>query len=192
MVWYPTILTTSGQRSHNFVLQCTPTMIHKLPIQLSQLPALDRRVFANYLERLDKTMIPASYTTLNSSYQVLEEIWINSMPVMVTNQLIHQESGKDNLQQLTSNTGCLPPKPVLRFHILWVDLITIPLIMVMLSFTLQSFHSNLTLNMFQIQTPLISNQLMMMKWTISWNYSTHNTMMVFWILTSRSFRIDWC
>ena len=32
------------------------------------------------------------------------------MPVMVTNQLIHQESGKDNLQQLTSNTGYLPPK----------------------------------------------------------------------------------
>ena len=58
------------------------------------------------------------------------------------------------------------------------------LIMVMLRFTLQSFQLNLTMNMFHIQTPLQPNQLMMMKWTIFWNYSTHNMMMILWMLTS--------
>ena len=50
---------------------------------------------------------------------------------------------------------------------------------------------NLSLNLFQIQKPLWSNQLMMMKLTISWNYSTQNMMMIFLILTFRRFRFDW-
>ena len=62
--------------------------------------------------------------------------------------------------------------------------------MVMLRFTLHSFQLNLTLDMFHIQTPLQSNQFMIMKWTISWNYSTQNTMKIFWVLTYRCFRLD--
>ena len=63
--------------------------------------------------------------------------------------------------------------------------------MVILRFTLQSFHLNITLNQFHIQTPLRSNRSMMMKWNISWNSSTENMMTNFWILTSRCFRLDW-
>ena len=50
---------------------------------------------------------------------------------------------------------------------------------------------NLTLNLFQIQTPLRSNQFMIIKCTISWNSSTRNMMMILWMLKSRYFRIDW-
>ena len=62
--------------------------------------------------------------------------------------------------------------------------------MVMLRFTLQSFQLNLNLNLFQIQTPLQLNQLMIMKWTIYWNYFIKNTMKIFWVLTSICFRLD--
>ena len=53
------------------------------------------------------------------------------------------------------------------------------------------FLLNITLNMFQIQTPLRSNQLMMMKWAISWNYSTQNMMIILCMLTFRYYRIYW-
>ena len=102
----------------------------------------------------------------------------------------HQESGTANLQNLNSNTGPLLPKPILSFKISWGDLIILPLIMVILRFNLQSFQLNITLNMFQIHTPLLLNQSMMTKWTISWNFPTRNMMMIFWMLTSRCFRID--
>ena len=102
---------------------------------------------------------------------------------MVKNQMIHQDCGTDNLQQLTSNPGPLLPKPFLRFQISWEDLIIIPFIMVMLRFIFQSFQLNLTLNLLQIQTPLQSNQLVMMKWTIYWSSSTQNMMMMKWMLT---------
>ena len=42
----------------------------------------------------------------------------------------------------------------------------------------------------QTQTPLQLNQLMMIKWIISWNYSTHNMMTIFYMLTSRCFKND--
>ena len=58
-------------------------------------------------------------------------------------------------------------------------------------FTLQSFQLNLTMHLFHIQTPLLSNQLMITKWTIYCNYSNHNMMIFFWMLTSRCFRLDW-
>ena len=57
--------------------------------------------------------------------------------------------------------------------------------MVMLRFNLQSLYLNLTLNLFQIQITLRWNKLMTMKWTIPWNSSTQNAMMIFWIMTSR-------
>ena len=44
----------------------------------------------------------------------------------------------------------------------------------MLRSNLQIFQLNLTLNMFQIQTTLRSNQFMMMKCTISWDYFIKN------------------
>ena len=58
-----------------------------------------------------------------------------------------------------------------------------------LRFILQSYHWNLTLYLFHIQTPLQSNQLMTMKWTIYWNYSTKNIMVIFWMLNSICFRL---
>ena len=54
------------------------------------------------------------------------------------------------------------------------------------------FQLNLSLNLFQIQTTLRLNQLMMMKWTISWNSSTQKMMKTFWMLKSRCFSLDWC
>ena len=63
--------------------------------------------------------------------------------------------------------------------------------MVILRFTLKSFQLNITLNLFQIQTPLRSNLLMIMKWTISWNPSTQNMMMILWMLTTICFSLDW-
>ena len=66
-----------------------------------------------------------------------------------------------------------------------------PLIMLMLKFTLQIFHFNLTLNQFQIQTPLQLNQLMVMKCIISYNSSIQNMINIFWMLTSRRFKLDW-
>ena len=93
---------------------------------------------------------------------------------MVMNQLIHQYNGTANLRQLTSNLEPIFPKPVLCFQISWGDLISMPLLILTLSFNLHIFQLNLTMDLFQIQTPLKSNQLMMMKWTISWNSSTRN------------------
>ena len=67
-----------------------------------------------------------------------------------------------------------------------------PLIMVMLKFPLQSFHLSLNPNQFQIQIPLWLNQLMIMKWIISWNSSIQNMMTIFWMLISICFNLDWC
>ena len=106
-------------------------------------------------------------------------------------QLRHQESVTANLQKLTSNPGPLLPITVLWFQLSWGDLIILPLIMVMLRFTLQSFQFNITINMLQIQTPLQSNQFMMIKCTIYWDYSNHNMMKIFWMLISRCFRRYW-
>ena len=63
--------------------------------------------------------------------------------------------------------------------------------MVMLKSLLQTFQLSITMTKFQIQTPLQLNQLMMMKWIIYWKYSTHNMMTIFYMLTSRCFRLDW-
>ena len=113
------------------------------------------------------------------------------MPFVVMIKIIHQESGSANLQKLTLNPVPLQPKPVLWFQLSWRDLIIMPFIMVIFRFTLNSFHFNITLNLYQIQKPLESNQLLMIEWTISWNYSTQNTMMIFCMLTSVCFRIDY-
>ena len=110
---------------------------------------------------------------------------------MVMNQLIHQKSGTENFQNITSNPGPLLLKPFLWVQLSWGDLIIIPLIMIMLILILQSFQLNLTLNLLHIHTPFQSNKWMMMKWTISWNSSTQNMMMIFCMLTSRCFRHDW-
>ena len=55
-------------------------------------------------------------------------------------------------------------------------------------FTLQSLHLNLPMDLFHIWKPILSNQLMMMKWTNSWNSSNKSMMLIFWILTSIWFR----
>ena len=66
-----------------------------------------------------------------------------------------------------------------------------PLITVMLKFTLQSFQLNLTLNQLQIKTPLRLDQSVTVKWIIFWNYSIQNTMNVLWTSTYRLFKLDW-
>ena len=93
-----------------------------------------------------------------------------------------------HLWKLTSNPGPLLPEPTLWFQISWGNLIIMPQIMVIL---LQTFQLTLAITSFHIQTPLLSNQLMIMKWIISWNYSTQNMMMIFQMLTSRCFKLDW-
>ena len=110
---------------------------------------------------------------------------------MVKTQIIHQYIVKANFQCLTSNPVPILPKPVLWFQIPWGDLIIIPLIMSMLRSNLYSFQLNLTLNLFQIHTPLLSNQFMMMKCTIFYNSSTQNMMIILWVLTSICFSLDW-
>ena len=102
------------------------------------------------MEELDKRLMPDSSVDLNSSHKVLEEILINPAPFMMMNQLIHQDSGTANLQQLTSNPVPLLPTSDLWFQLSWVDLIIMTLIMVILKFTLQIFQFNLTMNQFQI------------------------------------------
>ena len=110
---------------------------------------------------------------------------------MVKNQMSHQESETANIQKLTSNPVPLLPKPALWFHLSWVEVITIPLIMIMFRFALHSFQLNLPLNLFHIKTPPRSSKFKMMKWTISWNSYTQSMMMIFWVFTSRCFRLDW-
>ena len=116
---------------------------------------------------------------------------MSSIHCMVMNQMNHQYNGTSNLQNLTSNPVPLLPKPTLRFQLSWGDLIIVPLIMVMLKLPLRSFQLILTLNQFQIQTPLRLNQLIMMKCIISCNYSINNMMKIFWMFTSRCFKLDW-
>ena len=136
------------------VLHLPPTMAQHVSRKLFQIFAWYIWVFANAVEGLDTRLMPESSTSLNYSHQVLEEILISSTPFMAKNQLIHQYSERANLRHLTSNTGPLLPKPVLWFQISLGDLIIMPLIMVILRLTLQSFQLNITLNLFYIQTPL--------------------------------------
>ena len=131
------------------------------------------------MEGLDTRLMTASSVNLNYPHQVLKERLISSAPFMEINQMSHQESGTANLQNITSTTGSLLPKPFMWFQLSWGDLIITPFIMVMLRFTLHSFQFNLTLNMFQIQTNLQSNQLMMIKCTISLSSLTQNMMVIF-------------
>ena len=104
---------------------------------------------------------------------------------------MHQESGTDNLQQSTSNNVPLLPKLVLWFQPLQRNLIIMPLIMVILRFNHHNIHINLPLTLFQIQTPLQSNKLMTMKRTNFWNYSTKSMIMIFWVLNSVQFKLDY-
>ena len=103
----------------------------------------------------------------------------------------HQDSGTSNLPQFTSNTVPFLPKNFLWFQLLCGDLITMPSIMVMLRFNIHSIHWYLPPNMFQIRIPLRSSQLMIMKCTNFYNSSTQIMMMIFWMLISRCFRLDY-
>ena len=166
-------------------------MIHHLSSQLLQPSAVYRRVFSNYVEGLETRLINASSVALNYSHQVLEERWISSTPLVVKEKMNYHDSRTANLQTITSNPVSLLSKLDMRFQLSWGDLIIMSLIMIMLRFTLHSFQLNLTLNLFQIQTPLRSNQLRIKKCTISCNSSIHNMMMIFWMLISIFFSIYW-
>ena len=154
-------------------------MIQNLSSQLLNLSKWDRRVSVNAMEGLGTNLMTASSMELNSSHQVLEERRTSSTPFTVKKQINYQESGIYNLMQLTSNPETLLPTPALWFKLSRGDLIIITFITVMLRFTLQSFHLNLTLKLFQIKTPLQLNQLMMMKCNIYWNCLTQNTINIF-------------
>ena len=110
---------------------------------------------------------------------------------MAMNQMNHQENVTTNLQNITSNPVPLLPTPELWLQISWGDLIIMPLIMVMFKFTVQMFWLNSNLNQLHIHTPLRLNQLMMMKCIIFWNSFIQNTIKIFWMLTSRCFKLDW-
>ena len=110
---------------------------------------------------------------------------------MVINQMNHQESVASNLQQLTSNPLPLHPTPALWYQLSWGEIIIMPLIIVVLKSHFRIFWLNLTLNQFQVQTPLRLNQLIMIKWIISWNSSIQNMMHIFWMLTSIIFNLEW-
>ena len=69
------------------------------------------------MEELDTSMIPEWCTALTSFQQVLEDRRINSTTLMVTNQVIQQESVPSNLHKFTSNPPPLPPNPVLLFQL---------------------------------------------------------------------------
>ena len=167
MIGAPTALTT---------LHRPATMMQQLSSQLFQLSAWDKQLFVNAVEELDKNLMHASSVVQNSSRQVLGERLINSMHYMVTNQKSHQDNGTANLRQLTSNTCPLLPKPTLWFHISWGNLIIMTLTMVIL---IQTFQLTLAMNPLHIQTPLLSNKLMIMKLITSWNSSTQNMMTIF-------------
>ena len=155
----------------------------KLYSKLLQLSAQDIRVFGNDVEELDTDMMPASSMIQNCSHQVFGKIWIRSMHFIVMNQRNHQYNEGASLRKITSNQGFFLPKTTLWFQLSWGDLIIMPLIMVMLSFTLHSFQLIITMNWFHTQTPL--------RLIISWNYFIQNMMKIFWILTSRCFKLDW-
>ena len=135
-----------------------------------------QKIICECCENLDTKLMNASSVVQNSSRQVLGERRINSMHYMVMNQKNHQSNGTANLWHLTSNPSPLLPELTLWFQLSWGKLIIMPSIMVIL---LQFFWLSLAMNPFQIHTPLLSNQLMMMKWIISWNSSTQNMMAIF-------------
>ena len=114
-----------------------------------------------------------------------------------TGKLNHHEIDNVGVKVHTSdfpvefNSESVPDLDTTPIKSIGDELITMPLIIVMLRFTLQIFQLNLTLNQFQIQTPLRLNQLMMMKCIISWNSFIQNMMKIFWMLTSRCFKLDW-
>ena len=132
-------------------------MMQQLSRHLFQLSAWYRRVFVNAVEGWDTTLMPESSVDQNSSHQVLEEIWLNSTPFIVMNQMDHQESRTANLQQITSNPVPLLPTPALWSQLSWLDLIIVPLIILMLKFALHIFQLNKTLDVFQIQAPFWFN-----------------------------------
>ena len=82
------------------------------------------------------------------------------------------------------------PKIVLCFQLSWGDSIIMPLIKVILSFTLKGVYLKIPLNLFQICTPLQPNQLMIVKWSNYCNSSTQSMMLIFWMLNSRLFRLE--
>ena len=59
----------------------------------------------------------------------------------------------------------------------------------MLRFTFKSVHLNIPLTLLYIKILLWSNPLMIMKWTKYSYSSSQSTMMIFWMLTSRCFRL---
>ena len=141
------------------------------------------------MQGLHTRLMPASPFVLTSPNQVLEKILTSSMILLVINQLIHQESGTDNLQHFNSNNVPLLPIIFLCFHISWGDLLMMLLIMKVLGFALQLIYWNLPLNLFHIYIPFRSNQFIMVKWNSFSSSFTQGMMMVFWMLTSKCFRI---
>ena len=140
--------TTSGKRSHNFG---TSSYINKymetLQPVIEDIRMIHKSIWEccgrighkadSWITREPKFLPPSIKRNMNIS-----------TPFMVKNQTTHQNSGKDNLQNINSNPGPLTPKPVLWFQLLWRDWIITPLVMVILRFTLHIFQLNLTLNLF--------------------------------------------
>ena len=112
------------------------------------------------------------------------------MHFIVINRLKHQENRTSHIQQFTPNTSPLIPILFLWYKTSWLYLIIMLIIMVMYRFTLHIIPCNIPMSLFQTRITLKLNHLMIMKYTIFFNSSTHNIMMIFWMLISRCSRLD--
>ena len=132
----------------------SPKMIHHLSRQSLKFSVSERRIFSNYVEELDTSMICALFVILNYSLPVLGQIWMNSMHFIMMKWLNHEESETSNLHNFASNTTPLLPIPVLKFYISWVYSTIAPLIMVMYRFPLNIIPWNINLTLFLTQIVL--------------------------------------
>ena len=187
----PTTLTTSGQRSRHlrpsYSINNDATTLHPVIEDLCTIQKSICECCGRIEHNSDAWIVrgtrflPPSLRRKTNQFNAL----------MVMNQMNHQYNGIFNLHKLISNPGPLLPKPTLWFKLSWGDLIIIPYIMVMLKLPLHSFQLSLTMNQFQIQTPLQLNQFIIVNLIISWNSCIHNIMKIFWVLTSGCFKLDW-
>ena len=178
-----TTLTTSGQRSHHFSpLSYINNDTESLKIVIADLRTRQKSVCEccrRIGHKADACIIrgpeflPPSLKRNMNHFNALHDDEPNELP----REWSIQPSAA-HFKFMTSPSNTIPVVSDILS-----GLIIMPLIMVVLQFTLQIFHFNLILNQFHIHTSLRLDQLMMMKWIISCNSSIQNMMTIFWVLT---------
>ena len=132
IIQVPKKITTSVQRSHHLIH--SPSINNYIASLLPVIAAL----------RMIQKIICKVCVRIGHK----DDACIIHCPKFLPPKLNHQESGTSNIQKINSNPEPLIPTLALYVELSWEDLIVMPLIMVMLSFTLQSLQLNLTLNLF--------------------------------------------